>query len=209
MSNITLFFKRIISLNKYPRYMYDLYLKIFLTRIWKLHGVILGQDIQWLGKPLISFNKKSKMKIGDGCVICSRSSQTSLGVNHPVILRTLKEGAILEIGSNVRMSGTTICATNEIIIGNHCVIGSNVIIADTNFHSLDPIIRSSSEDFSMAVTKPVIIGDNVFIGGGAVILKGVIIGNGAVIGASSIVTKNIPSNSVVAGNPAKIIRYLK
>jgi acetyltransferase-like isoleucine patch superfamily enzyme len=208
MSKATRFLKRIISINKYPRYIIDLYLKIFLTKIWKLRGLILGKRIWWEGKPIITLNKESKIIIGDDCVICSRSSQTALGVNHPVIIRTLREGATLQIGSNVRMSGTTICAFSKIIIGDRCVIGSNVTIADTDFHSLDPIIRSSSSDHLKATVKPVIIGEDVFIGGGAFILKGVNIGKGAVIGAGSIVTLDIPPYSISAGNPANVIKYL-
>ena len=208
MSKIVLFFRRIISVNKYPRYISDLFLRFFLTKLWKLRGLIYGKGIYWSGIPIITINKQSKIIIGDSCVICSRSSQTALGVNHPVVIRTIREGAILQIGSNVRMSGTTICAAKEIIIGNRCVIGSNVTIVDTDFHSLDPIIRSSPKDHSMAAAKPVLIEEDVFIGGGTYILKGVNIGKGAVIGAGSIVTIDIPPLSIAAGNPARVIKYL-
>jgi len=202
------FLRRIISFKEYPRYITDLYLKLIWSKIWKERGIIFGKGINWLGKPIMSIHKESKIIIGDSCIICSRSSQTALGVNHPVIIRTLRGNAILHIGSNVRMSGTTICAAKQIVIGNRCVIGSNVTIADTDFHSLDPLIRSSLDDASMASFKPVIIGEDVFIGGGTTILKGVNIGKGAVIGAGSVITSDIPPNSVAAGNPAKVIKYL-
>ena len=55
--------------------------------------------------------------------------------------------------------------------------------------------------------KPITIGDNVWFGGNCVVLPGVTIGNNVVVGAGSVVTKDIPDNAVVAGNPAKIIRY--
>ena len=62
------------------------------------------------------------------------------------------------------------------------------------------------EDVAYRTAKPVIIGDNVWIGYRAMILKGVTIGDNSVVAANSVVTKDVPSNSIVAGNPAKIIR---
>lgn len=56
-------------------------------------------------------------------------------------------------------------------------------------------------------TAPIIIGDDVWIGTGAVITKGVKIGNGAVIGVNSLITKDVPENAIVAGNPAKVIKF--
>ena len=75
-----------------------------------MRGINLGKCIDWLGKPIMSLYRESMIKIGDSCIICSRSNQTAFGINHPVIIRTLKESAILKIGSDVRMSGAIICA---------------------------------------------------------------------------------------------------
>ena len=101
------------------------------------------------------------------------------------------------------MSGTTICAAERVVVGDRCVIGANVTIVDTDFHSLDPTIRSSPDDARMAKVKPVIIGNDVFIGGGSYILKGVTVGDGAVIGAASVVTRDVTAGAIVAGNPAR------
>ena len=90
----------------------------------------------------------------------------------------------------------------------HHVLGADVTIADTDFHSLDPIIRSSQDDAIFASHKPVEIGDDVFIGGGSYILKGVHIGNGAIIGAGSGVVRDVPDMIIVAGNPAKKLTKL-
>ena len=112
------------------------------------------------------------------------------------------------IGEGVRMSGTTICAVERVVIGDRSVIGANVTIADTDFHSLDPSICSSPNDGDAAIVRPVQIGSDVFIGGGTYILKGVSIGDRAVMGAASVVTRDVPPDTIVAGNPAREVARL-
>ena len=194
--------KAVISVHKYPRFLMDVYVNLMLQRIWRFQGFVLCNSISWKGKPILSKVNGSSITIGEGCMICSRSSETALGVNHPVILRTLRPNAKLHIGSGVRMSGTTVCVAECVTIGDRCVIGSNVTITDTDFHSLDPICRSSKNDDQFTRHSPVLIGNDVFIGCNSMILKGIRIGNGAVIGAGSIVTRSVPERVVFAGNPA-------
>ena len=88
-----------------------------------------------------------------------------------------------------------------IIIGDGCLIGHNVTIATLN-HETNPENRTN------IIPSPVKIGKNVWIGSDSTILPGVEIGDGAIIGAGSTVTKNIPQNTIVAGNPAKIIKKI-
>lgn len=83
-------------------------------------------------------------------------------------------------------------------IGSDCAIGCDVIIRDYDFHKLDID--------SYEVSKPIHIGNHVWIGQRAMILKGVSIGDGAVVAAGAIVTHDVPANCVVAGIPAKVIR---
>jgi maltose O-acetyltransferase len=92
---------------------------------------------------------------------------------------------------------------NRITIGDHVMIGPSVQIAAA-CHPLEADKRRQGNEFS----KPVIIEDDVWIGAAAIILPGVTIGKGSVIGAGSVVTKDVPSGVVVAGNPAKIIKKL-
>jgi acetyltransferase-like isoleucine patch superfamily enzyme len=64
------------------------------------------------------------------------------------------------------------------------------------------------EQFGAEDVRPVVIGQNVWIGSGGIILSGVTIGDGAVVAAASVVTKDVPANALVAGNPARVIRFL-
>src|SRR5690606_19434091 len=89
----------------------------------------------------------------------------------------------------------------EVRIGNRVMFGPGVQIYATT-HPLDPVERATGKEFSAAVT----IGDDCWIGGGAIILAGVSIGKGSVIGAGSLVNKDIPEGVVAAGNPCRVIK---
>ena len=91
----------------------------------------------------------------------------------------------------------------EVRIGNNVLFGPNVQIY-TATHPLDTEQRIALQEYA----KPIEIGDNCWIGGGAIILPGVKIGKNSIIGSGAVVTKNIPDNVIVAGNPAKIIKNL-
>lgn len=90
-----------------------------------------------------------------------------------------------------------------VTIGDDCFIGPNVSIY-TACHSTDPVERNSRKEWA----EPVTIGDNVWIGGDVVILPGVTIGDNVTIGAGSVVTRDIPSNTVAAGNPCRVIKTI-
>ncbi len=88
----------------------------------------------------------------------------------------------------------------EVRIGRNCMIAPRVSIF-TATHPLDAATRTAGREFA----KPITIGDNVWIGGHAVINPGVTLGNNVVVGAGAVVTKDVPDNAVVAGVPAKIL----
>ncbi len=123
------------------------------------------------------------------------------------------------VGDYTLLNGALIMAEERIEIGSYCLISWNVGIADSDFHPLDPALRRQ-DALALApfapnrpprpkiATAPVVIGDNVWIGMGAVILKGVTIGENSVVAAGAIVTRDVPPNSVVAGNPARIVKSL-
>lgn len=98
--------------------------------------------------------------------------------------------------------GCSFAATERVSIGADCLFGPYVNITDNDFHDLTDRTRQPEP-------QPVTIGDSVWIGTRALILPGVTIGDGAVIGAGSVVTKDVPPNGVVAGNPARLLRTLE
>lgn len=107
----------------------------------------------------------------------------------------------LSLGHGYINAGAQIRCMERIVIGDHCAIGRNVLIMDFDAHEITYEDGSKNQ-----ITAPVTIGRHVWIGAGATILKGVTIGDNAVIGAGSVVTKNVAPNTIVAGNPAKVIR---
>ena len=122
----------------------------------------------------------------------------------------LYQGASIYVapGAKLVVRGGTFLNTNATLncfhyieIGKGCAISDNVCIADSDSHCID-----GQKDKVMA---PIVIGDHVWIGKNAIVLKGVTIGSGAVIGAGSVVTKDVPSNTVVAGNPARPIKEIE
>lgn len=106
------------------------------------------------------------------------------------------------------MSGGSICAASSIRIGAGCLIGANVTLADTDFHAISPSNRRYNSNPDEIAVAPIVIEDNVFIGADVFILKGVTVGKNSVIGAASVVTRDVPENSVAAGNPARVVRRI-
>ena len=116
------------------------------------------------------------------------------------------EKGIIRIGENTSFNSnvhinSSVCG--EILIGNDCLIGSNVVIrtAGHNFERLDIPIRNQGH-----ICKNIIIENDVWLGANVVVLGGVTIGKGSVIGAGSVVTNNIEEYSVAVGVPAKVIK---
>ena len=118
-------------------------------------------------------------------------------------------GCNIYFGNNCEVNmNCTFLDDNKIIIGDNVLIAPNVQIytAYHPTHYLDRFTISENETFNFCKTQtaPVIIGKNVWIGGGTIILQGVTIGDNTVIGAGSVVTKDIPADTIAYGNPCKV-----
>ena len=118
-------------------------------------------------------------------------------------------GFFCDYGVNIHLGARAFANANcvfldcaEIRIGDNFQAGPGVQLL-TPEHPLDAIARRGEE-----TARPIVIGDDVWIGGGAIVLAGVTVGDRSVIGAGSVVTRDVPSDVVVVGNPAKIVRRL-
>lgn len=113
-------------------------------------------------------------------------------------------GSFITIGARTFANyGLVALDVARITIGEDVQIGPNVQLL-TPTHPIEPDLRREKYE----AAKPIVIGNNVWLGGGAIVLPGVTIGDNSVIGAGSVVTKDIPANVVAVGNPARIVRHL-
>ena len=96
----------------------------------------------------------------------------------------------------------------RISIGSHCRIAGGVRMFDASGHPTDPVARRDGLPTPLDMVRPIVIADDVWIGGHATICPGVNIGEGSVVGTGSVVTKDVPPHTVVAGNPARPVRNL-
>lgn len=117
---------------------------------------------------------------------------------------------IIIIGNNVSIQKDChIGAINKIVIGDNVLLASKVYISDHSHGEISKEVLSLPPSKRNLFSKgPVIIENNVWLGEGVVVLPNVTIGENTIVGANSVVTKSFPKNSVIAGNPAKLIRIL-
>ena len=119
--------------------------------------------------------------------------------NIPIVLQPREPDAVISVaGHTAVMNGCELIARVRIAVGANCRIGPHTLVYDSDFHELSSHHRDEG-----GKSAPVLIGDNVWIGSRAIILKGVSIGTDAVIAAGSVVTKDVPTGSIMAGNPAR------
>lgn len=146
------------------------------------------------GRPFVRCS--GNLIVEDRARIISTIATTELAV---------EKGGTLILGRNSFINyGCSIAATKHVEIGPRTTIGTNVIIMDNDFHTVDPDRRHERPP-----SAPIIIGENVWICARVLVLRGVTIGDNSVIAAGSIVSHDIPANSVAAGQPAKVIRPIR
>ncbi len=145
------------------------------------------------------FHGNIEIFLGDNVTVHSRSSFSAASIF---------DCPSLYVGDNTYLGpGLSIGVAKQIAIGRACLIASNVSITDNDGHPFEADKRERDEPVSKENVRPVSIGDNVWIGQGATILKGVTIGNRSIVGAMSVVKKDVPPDTVASGNPAVALKY--
>ena len=171
------------------------------------HGVAWGRDWRIFGRPILQRHRRSQINVGDGLSLRSWPRSNPLAPTAPVVLSTRRADAELTIGDDCGFTGTTLVAADRVVIGDRVLVGGNASIVDFDFHPLTPEARA--ENINAGTAAPIVIEDDVFVGVDALILKGVTVGEGAVVGAGSVVTQDVSPRTVVAGNPATVVRTLE
>ena len=156
-----------------------------------------GRELSWSGKPLFYegwpiFRTDGAIALGENCRLRGGPVRTRL---------ITRAGGRIELGDRVGINfGTEICAEHLVRIGDDVAIGPHTTIYDTSFH---PVGEGDAVSFG-----PVEVGANAWIGRGALILPGVTIGEHSVIASGSVVAADVPPRTLVAGNPARVVREI-
>jgi acetyltransferase-like isoleucine patch superfamily enzyme len=176
-----------------------------LVACWlRAHGIEVGSACKFYGKPHLHRHRNSRIVLGDYVENRNWPFCNAVGIAHATILTTLAEGARLIVGDHVGISGGAIAAMELVRIGAYTLVGADCLIADNDFHPVAAENRRySRENIGVA---PINIGRNVFIGARSVILKGTSIGDDSIVAAGSIVRGTFPPRSLIAGNPARLVK---
>lgn len=170
----------------------------------------------------------ANIRIGQGCYLEDRSlftrsrSQLDPGLVIGDRVRaytwtrfTVEPEGRLVIGADCVLVGAIFWCAKSITVGQRVLISYNVMIADSDFHPRDPVLRKQDAEALApfagpggrlpVIARPIVIDDDVSIGMGAIILKGVHIGAGARVQAGAVVTTSVPAGVIVGGNPARVL----
>lgn len=190
-----LYYERKVRLN-----LWDNCLRVFYyTPMFRTQCSQVGKWLYLInGFPLITGNLS--IKIGNEVTIFGK---TTLNGTKVVNMPTLEIGDYSYIGYQV-----TIYVGDLVKIGKHVLISNNVFIAGEDGHPVNLLMRQKDMSPPKESVKPIIIGDNVWLGEKSIILKGVTIGKGAIVGAGAVVTRDVLPMTIVAGNPVKIVKEI-
>ena len=175
----------------------EIHLRILKIRL-RLHGVVLGGKVR--GNRTVLLNR-GRIVFGHNVGLNSYPD----GELYRCVLKTYTPEAEILLGNHVKINGAMLYAREHISLGDYCLLAPGVVIIDNDSHPpvLDPVARRGTPR-----SAPVRIGNNVWIGMRSLVTKGVTIGDNAIVAAHSVVTRDVPANTLVGGNPARVIREL-
>ena len=171
-------------------------------------------NINILGKlPHFKIPREGHVEFGHNVVLNSDFANSNTALTFRCKFVTGYNGKIV-VGDNTMFNGVCVVAYDEVVIGRNCQFASSTMIADTNFHPVgakERELQVTGQPFSYSSVKnaKICIGNNVWVGWNCTILKGVEIGDNTIVAAGSVVTSGVyPENSILAGNPAKVVKTL-
>lgn len=172
----------------------------------RMYHVNFGRNCVIHGKIYIKLFKTASVSIGDNFYCSSGWNINALSTNRRGGFYATHNSSIV-IGNNVGMSSPVFWSHLSITVGNNVKIGANSTLIDTDAHSLNYQLRRVPRT-DWGEPKPIVIEDDVMLGMNCIILKGVTIGARSIVAAGSVVTKSFPADSLIGGNPARLIRKL-
>jgi len=173
------------------------------ARALRKHRVVFAEPPRILGG-VILLNNQGTLELSRGNTFNCSTRANMAGVYKTCSIEVGPQGSV-QIGEGTGFSGCSIVCHSSIRIGRSCNFGANVMVFDTDFHPLDHLQRRVDAPEGVK-TRPISIGDDVFVGANSIILKGVSIGDRSIVGAGSVVTTSIPPDQIWAGNPARWVK---
>ena len=180
------------------------------TQVLKIaFGLDCDSTVRFIGQTIIRSYKRGAIELGRNTKFVAGTKNNLVGLTNPSVICACI-GAKIKIGHDSGFSSVIIHARKNIEIGNYVKSGGNVRIFDHDFHPLEWDKRRPPEVGSLTRTADVKIGDDVFIGTNAIILKGSDIGARSIVAAGSVVFGLCaPSDSLIKGNPAVVIKRMR
>jgi acetyltransferase-like isoleucine patch superfamily enzyme len=173
----------------------------------RIVGVQIGSGLEIFSFPICRRHPAATIRIGSNVCIYNKTRENLAGICNRTVLVAERPGAVLEIGDNVGISGAVLFCAELIVIEAYVKIGAGVRIYDTDFHPLSWAERRVNRKEAIA-TKPIRICQDAWIGANAMILKGVTIGERSIVAAGAVVTSDVPPDCIVAGVPARFVKFL-
>jgi acetyltransferase-like isoleucine patch superfamily enzyme len=170
-------------------------------------GVKVGPRLRIYSLPFCRRHKDASIRIGSDVRINNLLVENPAGIVNRTVFVADRAGAQLEVGNHVGISGAVLFCSNRISIEDYVNIGAGARIYDTDFHPISWQDRRDDRSECVA-TKPVRICRDAWIGTNAIVLKGVTIGERAIVAAGAVVTSDVPSDCIVGGVPARILRRI-
>lgn len=168
------------------------------------NGITAGYNFSADYNVKIHLSKDTKCVVGNNVRLCGYKKGYHAAMTFPTTILIDNVGAKVTIGDNCRIVGAYIHAKSSITIGKNSLIASGAQILDSNGHNVYSTNRTIGQDSPL----PIVLGENIWVGINVIILKGTVIGNNCVIGANSVVKGEFEANSIIQGNPAKIVNKI-
>lgn len=175
-------------------------------KVWmRLFGIRVPASCKIVGAPIL-WGNQGEVVLGENVRLFSKHAYYGFGWSFPACFVSTGPNGRIEIGEESEIYSSAIFAASSITIGKRVFVAADCRIADHDGHDPDSIPRIAANSYD---GKPIVIGDDVWLGCGVTVLKGVTIGSGTVVATQSVVVDDLPPNVIAAGVPARVIRPLR